>query len=403
MTMLATTNNSHAGSFPSLLHATVVATGTRMVGPDILRSLAILLVMLVHLPLNATPGLLVTVREYGWLGVDIFFVLSGYLIGTQLFKEVTRTGAVDFKSFYLRRAFRIFPAFFVVLGIYALVPVLRDNPTMQPLWKFATFTVNLGFDPREGNAFSQAWTLAVEEQFYLVLPLLVLLLYKRIGTGWVLTLAGLLIVGGVAARYAIWDIQVGTLVAEGQFRPAFATYLRDVYYPTYTRLDGLLFGVVLAAARFFKPELCRQYLPPKVTIPSGLILVIAALICFVDRGPLAGQGIFPVFQAQLGAVAGFPLISIGIALLFCAMLDLEHVLSRWPVPGAALIATLSYSLYLTHKSVFHVMRLVVGEQNLQGGVGFVAYLVASFAVATVLWFCVEQMFLRLRDRLLSSR
>ena len=400
MITLATDNNPHADGLPWHSHASVVATGTRMVGPDILRSLAILLVMLVHLPLNATPGVLVTVREYGWLGVDIFFVLSGYLIGTQLFKEVTRTGAVDFKSFYLRRAFRIFPAFFVVLALYALVPVLRDNPTMQPLWKFATFTVNLGFDPREGNAFSQAWTLAVEEQFYLVLPLLVLFLYKRIGTGWVLALAGLLTITGIALRYAIWDMQVGTLVAEGQFRPAFATYLRDVYYPTYTRLDGLLFGVVLAASRFFKPELCRQYLPPKVTIPSGLIFVIAALICFVDRGPLAGQGIFPVFQAQLGAVAGFPLISIGIALLFCAMLDLEHVLSRWPVPGAALIATLSYSLYLTHKSVFHVMRLVVGEENLQGSVGFVAYLTASFAVAVVLWFCVERTFLHLRDRML---
>lgn len=373
-----------------------------MIGPDILRSLAILLVMLVHLPLNATPNILVSVREYSWLGVDIFFVLSGYLIGTQLFKEITRASAVDFRSFYLRRAFRIFPAFFVVLALYALVPALRDNPTMQPLWKFATFTVNLGFDPREGNAFSQAWTLAVEEQFYLVLPLLVLLLYKRISTGWVLGLAGMLTLGGIVLRYAIWDVQIGSLVAEGQLRPAFATYLRDVYYPTYTRLDGLLFGVVLAAARFFKPALCRQYLPPKVTLPLGTAFVIAALICFVIRGPLARQGIFPVFQAQLCAVAGFPLVSIGIALLFCAKLDLESVLKRWPMPGAALVATLSYSLYLTHKSVFRVMRLLVGEENLQGGTGFVAYLIASFAVAAVLSFCMEQTFLRLRDRLLSS-
>ncbi|MCL6708287.1 acyltransferase [Pseudomonas sp. R2.Fl] len=403
MSMLATTNNLHAASLPSKAYASIVTTGTRMVGPDILRSLAILLVMLVHLPLDATPGLLVTVREYGWLGVDIFFVLSGYLIGTQLFKEITRTGAVDFKSFYLRRAFRIFPAFFVVLGLYALVPVLRDNPAMQPLWKFATFTVNLGFDPREGNAFSQAWTLAVEEQFYLVLPLLVLLLHKRVGTGWALALAGLLTLIGIGLRYVIWDMQVGTLVTEGQFRPAFATYLRDIYYPTYTRLDGLLFGVLLAAARFFKPELCRQILPPKVTIPLGLIFVIAALTCFVDRGPLAGQGIFPVFQAQLGAVAGFPLISVGIALLFCAMLDLESVLKRWPLPGAALVATLSYSLYLTHKSVFHVMRQMFGEATLQGNIGFVAYLAASFAVAAALWFCVERTFLHLRDRCLSHR
>lgn len=400
MSMIAPSSARDTEDLLGHSQTSAVVAGTRMIGPDILRSLAILLVMLVHLPLNATPGFLVNVREYGWLGVDIFFVLSGYLIGTQLFKEIVRTGAVDFKSFYLRRAFRIFPAFFVVLALYALVPVLRDNPMMQPLWKFATFTVNLGFDPREGNAFSQAWTLAVEEQFYLVLPLLVLLLYKRIGPGWVLGIAGILTLGGIGLRYALWDAQIGPLVAEGQFRPAFATYLRDVYYPTYTRLDGLLLGVVLAAARFFKPELCKRYLPPKVTLPLGLGFVITALICFIIRGPLAGQGIFPVFQAQLGAVAGFPLVSIGIALLFCAMLDLEGFLKRWPVPGATLVATLSYSLYLTHKSVFHVMRLLVGEDNLLGGFGFVAYLVASFAVATVLWFCVEETFLRLRNRLL---
>jgi len=402
MTVLAITNNSNAGIASSFSPSSVAAARSRMVGPDILRSLAILLVMLVHLPLNATPGIFVNVREYGWLGVDIFFVLSGYLIATQLFKEATRTDTVDFKSFYLRRAFRIFPAFFVVLGLYILVPVLRDNPAMQPVWKFATFTVNLGFDPREGNAFSQAWTLAVEEQFYLVLPLLVLLLYKRIGTVWVLGLAGTLTLAGILLRYAIWDMQVGTLVEAGEFRAAFATYLRGVYYPTYTRLDGLLFGAVLAAARFFKPELCRQYLPPKVTIPLGLVFVVTALLCFMDRGPLAGQGIFPVFQAQLGAVLGFPLISVGIALLFCAMLDLEHVIGRWPVPGVALVATLSYSLYLTHKSVFHVMRLIVGEGNLQGNFGFVVYLIASLAVAAVLWFCVERTFLHLRNRLLPS-
>lgn len=400
MIIRATTNNSRVGNSASLSHASLAATGTRMVGPDILRSLAILLVILVHLPLDATPGVLVAVREYGWLGVDIFFVLSGYLIGTQLFKEVTRTENIEFKLFYFRRAIRIFPAYFVVLALYALVPSLRDNPTMQPLWKFATFTVNLGFDPREGNAFSQAWTLAVEEQFYLVLPLLALLLYKRIGPKWVLTLAGLVILGGIVLRYAIWDIHVGTLVEEGKFRPAFATYLRDVYYPTYTRLDGLLFGVMLAAARFFKPEFCRQYLSPKVTLSLGLSFVITAFICFFDRGPLAGQGIFPVFQAQLGAVVGFPLISIGVAMVFCAMLDLEHVLSRWPVPGAAIVATLSYSLYLTHKSVFRVMQLVAGKENLQGSFGFVVYLIASFAAALVLWFCVERTFLKLRDKIL---
>ncbi|WP_430254700.1 acyltransferase family protein [Neorhizobium sp. DAR64872/K0K18] len=402
MTVFASTDSTQGSTIALGGRAAVGTASERQSGPDILRSMAILLVMLVHLPLNATPNALVSIREYAWLGVDVFFVLSGYLIGTQLFKEITRTGTVDFRAFYLRRAFRIFPAFFVVLALYAAFPILRDAPTMQPISKFATFTVNLGFDPREGNAFSQAWTLAVEEQFYLLLPLLIFLLYRRVRTSWVLTLATMLTVVGIVLRYVIWDAQIGGLVSEGQFRPAFATYLRELYYPTYTRLDGLLFGVVLAAARFFKPEVCRRYLAPKATLPLGLALVIAALLCFTSRGPLGGAGVFPVFQAHLGTVAGFPLISGGIALLFCAMLDLERSLSRWTPPGTALIATLSYSLYLTHKSVFHVLRLVIGEQHLQGTFGFIAYWTTSFIVAAILWFCVERTFLRLRDWVLSK-
>jgi peptidoglycan/LPS O-acetylase OafA/YrhL len=261
--------------------------------------------------------------------------------------------------------------------------------------------VNFDFDPRVGRAFTQAWSLCVEEHFYLVLPLLVLLLHRRIGMGCTLLFAAAMVIAGTILRYTIWESQVGVLVEADKLRDAFAVYLRDVYYPTYTRLDGLVFGVILAAARFFKPELCKRYAPPRVALPLGAALVVAALVLFAIRGPLAGTNLFLVFQAQLGAVAGFPLISIGIALILGAMLDLEHVLKRLPVPGAVTVATLSYSLYLTHKSVFHVDRLVFGEQNLQGGFGFVIYLATSVAAATVLWFCVERTFLLLRDRVLS--
>ncbi|MGO7632691.1 acyltransferase family protein [Rhizobium leguminosarum] len=401
MNVVANSDSAYFPSARSLSSQTIEKVQTRAVGPDVLRSLAILLVMLVHLPIEATPSMLVGVRNYAWVGVDIFFVLSGFLIGTQLFKEISRTGGVDLKSFYLRRAFRILPAFFVVLGLYAMFPILRDAPTMQSIWSFATFTVNFDFDPRTGRAFTQAWSLCVEEHFYLVLPLLVLLLHRRISMRWTLLIAAAMVIAGMILRYTIWESQVGVLVDADKLRDAFAVYLRDVYYPTYTRLDGLMFGVILAAARFFKPELCKRYAPPRVALPIGVGLVAAALVLFSIRGPLAGTNLFLVFQAQLGSVAGFPLISIGIALILSAMLDLEHVLKRWPVPGAMVVATLSYSLYLTHKSAFHIDRLIFGEANLQGGSGFVVYLVTSFAVAIVLWFCVERSFLRLRDRILS--
>jgi peptidoglycan/LPS O-acetylase OafA/YrhL len=379
---------------------TAISIRSRAIGPDVLRAVAILLVMLVHLPVEATPSFLLGVRTYGWLGVDVFFVLSGFLIGIQMFKELSRTGRLDIKSFYIRRAIRIFPAFFTVLGLYALFPVLRDAPTMQPFWSFATFTVNFNFDPRVGRAFSQVWSLCVEEHFYLILPLLVVLLHRRINTKQALVAGAAAIIAGMILRYTLWETQVAVLVETGNFRDAFSVYLRDVYYPTYTRLDGLLFGVTLAGLRHFYADAYRRYAPPKVALPLGITFVATSLVLFSLRGPLEGANLFLVFQAQLGAVVGFPLVSLGIALILGAMLDLDDVMARWPFPGTASIATLAYSLYLSHKSVYHIDRVLFGEENLQGNLGFLIYIATSFAVAATLWYCVERTFLLIRDRVM---
>src|ERR1700754_3262950 len=91
---------------------------SRAAGPDLLRALAILLVMLWHLPRPATPALLEGLKQYGWTGVDLFFVLSGYLIGTQLLARLAQGQRVSLRDFYLKRALRILPAFLAVLAIY---------------------------------------------------------------------------------------------------------------------------------------------------------------------------------------------------------------------------------------------------------------------------------------------
>lgn len=375
-----------------------IDAGARASGPDILRSLAILLVMMVHLPIEATPAALMGIRSYGWIGVDIFFVLSGYLIGTQLLGEVKRDGRVDLKSFYLRRAFRILPAFFVVLGIYAFFPILRDAPTMQSIWRFATFTVNFGLDPRYGGAFTEAWSLSVEEHFYLVLPILVLFLLKRATPVSVLALAASLLIAGAALRFAIWESEVGAYTDVQEYRQAFASYLREIYYPTYNRLDGLMCGVLLAAARLFKPDLWKRYMPARIALGLGVALVVAALLAFSHRGVFAGADLPLIAQSLLGSVVGFPLLSVGVALMLGGMLDLDPPSGRWRLPGATAVATLSYSLYLTHKGVYHLDKMVFGKENLQGLSGFVIYFATCFIVAMTLWFLVERSFLRLRDR-----
>ncbi|MBB3459063.1 peptidoglycan/LPS O-acetylase OafA/YrhL [Rhizobium sp. BK313] len=376
------------------------AATARALGPDILRALAILLVMLVHLPAEATPLPLAGMQPYGWLGVDIFFVLSGYLIGTQLMAEAARGNAVDFKAFYLRRAFRILPAFLLVLALYTFIPSLRDAPTMQSAWRFLTFTVNFGLDPRSGGTFTEAWSLSVEEHFYLVLPVLVVLLRRRATVVFLAFLVTTIVLAGMSLRFAVWQSQVDPATEMQPYRQALAVYLRDVYYPTYNRLDGLTFGVVLAGIRLFKPLLWERYMPPYMALGIGSMFVVAALVIFSIRGPFAETNLPLVFQPLPGAVVGFPLFSAGVAFILGALLDLQPRIARWHLPAISGIAMLSYSLYLTHKGVYHLDRMVFGKDNLQGLSGFVIYFATCFIVAATLWFLVERNFLTLRDHLM---
>src|SRR5205814_3217558 len=118
------------------------------------------------------------VHRWGWIGVDLFFVLSGYLIGGQLLAELARNNRLNLRRFYARRALRILPAYLFILTIYFLLPLWREYPDMaQPLWKFLFSLQNIAL--HGGTAFSHAWSLAVEDQFYLALPFILLVVFWR--------------------------------------------------------------------------------------------------------------------------------------------------------------------------------------------------------------------------------
>src|SRR5579862_7992291 len=139
-----------------------------------MRAIAILWVMLWHMHWLLHPSLLTGLGRYGWMGVDIFFVLSGYLIGSQLLRPYTRGSQPSIGGFYLRRAFRVLPAYLTVLLLYFTVPGFREAPGLSPAWQFLTFTENFRINYATDQAFSHVWSLCVEEHFYLILPLLVL-------------------------------------------------------------------------------------------------------------------------------------------------------------------------------------------------------------------------------------
>src|ERR1051325_4275402 len=132
----------------------------RLPGLDLLRAIAIVWVMLFHSYIVGGLGDSWSwLENSGWAGVDLFFVLSGYLIGSQWLKPLADGRPPAFGRFYLRRALRTMPAFFAVLAVYFAFPSTREAPGIQPLWQFLSYTVNVLIDYRHNQAFSHVWSL----------------------------------------------------------------------------------------------------------------------------------------------------------------------------------------------------------------------------------------------------
>lgn len=357
----------------------------RAIGPDVLRGLAILMVTAAHMPYDHVPeAFQAGLARYGWLGVDIFFVLSGYLIGSELLRPVRAGHAPDLVAFYLKRTFRILPVFWLVLAVYAFLPGWREGATMAPAWRFFTFTVNLGLDIRTMRSFSHAWSLCVEEHFYLVLPILVVAL-RRVKAAVLPPLLVLaLVVGGMVLRHSLWVLaQDGTPV----------DFLKLVYYPTWCRLDGLIAGVSLAGLRLFYPDLWTRWARPWLLVPAALCIG-AAVAMTVTNGQILGE---------VASVIVYPLFSLGVMMVLAALVELEPRLQPLRWSGLGFMAAISYSLYLSQKLVFAADIRWLPAEWTQGWLGVLVFYVTSIAVAGLLWLTVEQPFLRLRTWLISRR
>jgi len=330
--------------------------------------------------------------KVGWMGVDLFFVLSGYLIGSQLLKPMRDGRGVDVLGFYRKRAYRILPAYLVVLAMYRLWPGWREDTGMSPLWQFLTFTENLFVDYGKNHAFSHVWSLCVEEHFYLLLPLIVLVLSRRPAAWKTVAVLGLFFVLGLVVRtYELMHV----LRPLGADSDGFShLYIERIYYPTYSRLDGLLAGVALALVKIFRAHWWEALVArANMLLVSGAGLVGCAAWMFWDRfNSVTGV-------AAASAVIGYPVLSLGLAMWVCAASDGRCWLGRMRVPGARVVAMLAFSLYLTHKEVAHVVDdLWPRLMDARDWRCVPVYAVSCLVVAAGLYYAVERSFLKLRDR-----
>jgi peptidoglycan/LPS O-acetylase OafA/YrhL len=375
--------NDVQGAMPSSL---CMLAAKRLNGLDHLRALAIISVFLTHYgSLFPHPAWVERMGQFGWTGVDLFFVLSGYLIGGQLLREVASHNTALFGEFYLKRFFRIIPAYLVVVGLYFLVADFREAAHIPPLWKFLTFTQNLGLSFESGRAFSHAWSLCVEEHFYLVLPLLLVSVARRPRRTSVLVAAAV-VLGGLAIRGFSWAALAKPI--------SYPSWFEWIYYPSYTRLDGLLVGVCVAATQIFAPAIWGRIARQCNWLAfAGLALLVGAYFLCEDRITL------------VSSLFSFPLIAAGYGCLLIAAVSPTSVLNRTRFALTWLVATWSYSLYLTHKGVIHLSQELFAHLGMEpaGNVTFVLTVGTSLLAAGALYTVVERPFMRLRDAALSRR
>ena len=362
----------------------------KLYGLDHLRAFAITYVFIFHYRYFGHPDWEPALGKFGWTGVDLFFVLSGFLIAGQLFSAVAKGKPIPLREFFTKRFFRIIPPFLVVLFIYFAFPYAREWGKPSPLWRYLTFTLNFNLDLKKYSTFSHAWSLCVEEQFYLILPLCFwLFTYFKAGTKAVYLIAFLFIAGFVL-RIWCWDNQVAPLISSGNMRALWNQY---VYYPTYNRLDGLLTGVSIAGLFTFYPQIKNWANRYNVLLMlTGLLGLVAAYFVCADR------------ESFNTGTYGFLVVSLAYGLILAAFVSPANILYRVKSKVTSLIATLSYSLYLVHKIVIHLTQTLLAKagMDINSTLMMLICITTSIAAALLMRYAVEKPALKLRDRVLSN-
>ncbi|WP_075795982.1 acyltransferase family protein [Massilia putida] len=358
----------------------------RIHGLDTLRALAVALVVLHHYTLFVSDApTFGWAGTMGWAGVDLFFALSGYLIGNQIVAASGAAPRFGLAGFYRRRLLRTLPGFWVVLALYALWPAWRGDAPMLPLWQYLTFTQNIHLQP--GTAFTHAWSLCIEEQFYLLLPVAAVI-GSALGRGgvrlrWAWCALLLAVAAGMLTRATIWH--------DGRHAPNWlGYYYQYIYYSSWCRCDELLAGVALALLENRAPGPWRRILARgNALLAAGTAVVGGTFAWFLDDRYGFAQ-----------TVAGYPLLAFGCALLILAALAPGSLLHRVRVPGAASLARWSYAIYLTHRSVSMLVaaRMAQAGHGAEDAATIAACMLASLAGGWLLFVLVETPFMRLRAR-----
>jgi len=339
------------------------------------------------------PDWFLYVVNGAWSGIDIFFVLSGFLVGRILIRQLFETRSIHYRRFLIRRSLRIFPAYYLVLVVtvlfiarvqYGEFPALFASSDWELLrfrsWANFLYVSNYVYPGYQPNVMNWGWSLCVEEHFYLVLPLLLWGMFRLRSPALHLAVLGLCIAGPLLTR-AI------------QFHSTPGIGVLDLYYYSHTRFDEIFVGVLIAYLYVGHYERLKVFAEK-----AGSGLWIVGLACYGAAWRWGGL----LGNSELQVVWQFSLFALGSGLLVINGLFLRNRVTRlFAHPAWYPLARISYGTYLIHPFMLFVMMSLYRDwwgHRVIGMGEFFAFFMVGFVLTSLM---AALMFLLLERPLLD--
>lgn len=339
---------------------------------DGIRALVVLVVFFSHVPYfgHIAPG---------GVGVTILYFLSGYIITTLMRVEYENNQDVSFKLFFIRRVYRTFPPLYTVIILTLLLiefGVLKSSHTLGGLlssvFHYTNYFVILGDQNLEHllPGMAVTWSLAVQEHFYLLFPVLFLLCVKRLNRSSFIKVLVCICIAAFCWRYYL-------LLQEG-------IHLRRIFWATFARMDSILFGVILAVA--YNPALDKK--PEKSDGFQFCVLIAAIGVLFFTLIPKSHL-FREVFRYSIQGMALMPIFYLAISK--CNWL-IFRILNTWPMRW---LGKVSFTFYLSHGVALHVVDRYLGDNHI---LAVIVALVSTLVFSVLLYFLIEKRMTLLRKK-----
>lgn len=353
---------------------------------DVLRAVAVILVLIHHGQVSAV------FNKVGWAGVDLFFVLSGFLISGLFYSEYKKRGAINYPRFFVRRGLKIYPAFFVMIFVTFLAHEIIKKPiSLGPYLREIFFIQNYKI-----GIWQHTWSLGVEEHFYIFLPMLLLAIiwlsknrenpFKSIFWIFAVIAFSCILIRAATIYFTPHDIYSSKMVMNR----------------THERIDSLFFGVLLGYLHHYYPHTVQAWMSrTSVRVLVGLVTVAALSCVFIFDE-----------ENRFLLTFGLSFLYVGFGGLLMMSLQIRDILPRRMarLAGAfgtvcAFIGAYSYSIYLWHIPFQAFAPGVLRRSfdvELGPSTGFWFYFVGSVIFGITMAALIEFPVLTLRDRLFPS-